>query len=561
VKLATWRRAARWPAALALAAALALPLAATAPHAAASQKAAAPQGAAATPAVSTYRGLTPAQRAALLAIAKDTWNFYAADVDSQTHLPLDNLTYAGGATTPTSYGRYTSAANIGVYLWAVAAARDLGLISTPRATGLAEATLTEVQHLKRFDGFLYQWYDTTTGDTIRNPGDIDCSAEPTPTFDNCSFLSNVDNGWYASGLIVIREALPGLRHLADRLIAPMNFGIFYDGGAETHCNTNPAIPGNQPTGQMYGGYYAGFPPGQGDNATHYYHNGALYSDPRISAYIGMGLRQMPGNVWWRSWRELPPPAPFADCQATDPDFSWQGQWPMGGGWKTYTDPQSGQRFPVWEGHYTYPGSDLTFIPTYSGGMFEAMMPNEVVPETTWGPHSFGLADARTVQVQLKYATGQLGYPVWGMSPSSTADDTGDYGGYGVEGLTFPYHGAGATASNPNLGLSQCHGCATEDVVTPHASFLALDVAPQQAYANIQTLRTRYPGLYSASNGFFDAVNPVTGAVGHRDLVLDQSMIMAALDNALNDRAIQRDFARDPVSWAARTYLSLEHMSI
>ena len=33
---------------------------------------------------------------------------------------------------------------------------------------------------------------------------------------------------------------------------------------------------------------------------------------------GMGLHQMPGNVWWRSWRELPPPAPFADCQGTDP---------------------------------------------------------------------------------------------------------------------------------------------------------------------------------------------------------------------------------------------------
>jgi hypothetical protein len=45
------------------------------------------------------------------------------------------------------------------------------------------------------------------------------------------------------------------------------------------------------------------------------------------------------------------------------------------------------------------------------------------------------------------------------------------------------------------------------------------------------------------------------------LVLDQSMIMAALDNALNDRALQRDFARDPVSWAAHTYLSMETMSI
>jgi hypothetical protein len=193
-------------------------------------------------------------------------------------------------------------------------------------------------------------------------------------------------------------------------------------------------------------------------------------------------------------------------------------------------------------------------------MFEGLMPNEVVPETSWGPRGFGLADLRTVQVQIKYATQQLHYPVWGMSPSSTADDTGDYGGYGVEGLAFPYYGTGADASHPNEGLSQCHGCATEDVVTPHASFLALDVVPQQAYANIQRLRTLYPGLYGP-DGFFDAVNPTTGAVGHRDLVLDQSMIMAALDNALNNRAIQRDFARDPVSWAARTYLPLENMHL
>jgi hypothetical protein len=510
--------------------------------------------------VTPYHGLTTAQQASLLGIARDTWKFYQADVDPGTHLPLDNLTFAAGSPTPTGYGRYTSAANIGVYLWAVVAAQDLGLVTRPQARELVSATLHEVAHLKRFDGFLYQWYDTTTGDVIRNPGDIDCSTEPTPTFDNCYFVSNVDNGWYASGLIVVREAMPELRQLVDGLIAPMSFGIFYDGRPETHCNTNPATAGNQPTGQMYGGYYAGLPPDQGDNWTHYYHNGALYSDPRISAYIGMGLHQMPGNVWWRSWRELPPAAPFADCQATDPDFSWQGQWPMGGSWQTYTDPQSGQQFPVWEGHYTYPGSSLAFIPTYAGGMFEGLMPNEVVPETSWGTHSFGLADTRTADVQIRYAVQQLHYPVWGMSPSSTPDDTGNYAGYGVEGLEFPYYGTGADAVHPNLGLSQCHGCATEDVITPYASFLALDVAPEQAYANIERLPALYPGVYGA-DGFFDAVSPTTGSVGHRYLVLDQSMIMAALDNALNNRAIQRDFARDPVSWAARTYLSLEHMSI
>jgi Putative glucoamylase/Protein of unknown function (DUF3131) len=512
--------------------------------------------------VAPYGGLSPAQRANLLSIARDTWNFYNVDVDSATNLPMDNLTFAGGTATPTTYGRYTSAADIGVYLWAVVSARDLGLISDQQAQAKVQATLTEVSHLQRFDGFLYQWYDTTNGDVLTNPGQADCPAGAAPAFNNCFFVSNVDNGWYASGLIVVREAMPQLASLANSLIAPMNFGIFYDDRAETHCNTNPAIPGNQPTGQMFGGYYVGLPPYSGNNYTEYYHNGALYSDPRISAYIGMGLHQMPGNVWWRSWRELPPKAPFADCQSTDPDFSWQGQWPVGGYWQTYTDPQSGQQFDVWEGHYTYPGTDLTFIPTYGGGMFEAMMPNIVVPETSWGTSSFGLADARTVQVQIKYATQQLHYKVWGLSPSSTADDTGDYGAYGVEGLTFPYYGTGADASHPNDRLAQCQNpaCDAETVVTPYASFIAMDVAPQQAYDNIQALRADYPGLYGP-DGFYDAVNPTTGAVGQRDLVLDQSMIMASLDNALNNRAIQRDFARDPVSWAAREYLSIETMSL
>jgi len=44
-------------------------------------------------------------------------------------------------------------------------------------------------------------------------------------------------------------------------------------------------------------------------------------------------------------------------------------------------------------------------------------------------------------------------------------------------------------------------------------------------------------------------------------VLDQSMIMASLDNALHDRAIQRDFANDPVSWAAQAVLGAEHMTL
>ena len=476
--------------------------------------------------------LSPHQRVALRQIAAATWRFYGPDVDPVTHLPLDNL--GPGATR----GTYTSAANIGVYLWAIVSARDLGLITTAQATARAAATLQEVSRLAGYDGFLYQWYDTDNGAVLANPGQGDC-AETTPSQDNCWFVSAVDNGWYASGLIVVRHALPALAGLAGRLLAPMDFSIFYDSRPQTDCNANASLPGDPPTGQQYGGYYV-------DQGPAGYHNSALYSDPRIAMYIGMGRRQMPGDVWWRSWRTPPP----RRC-ATDPDESAQGQWPTPGDWQTYRDPVSGTPFAVWEGHYVDPTTGLSFVPTFAGGMFEGEMANLVVPETWWGPHSFGLDDLRWAQVQRAYATRVLHYPVWGMSPSSTADDTGGYGGFGVAGLAL---GAGH-------GLSQCLTCATETTVSPHASAIALPVMPGAAAANLQRLQRLYPGIYSTDGGFYDAVNPVTGTIGHRRLVLDQSMIMAAIDDALTGGGIRRYFAQDPTSWAARTYLSAERLSI
>ena len=91
--------------------------------------------------------------------------------------------------------------------------------------------------------------------------------------------------------------------------------------------------------------------------------------------------------------------------------------------------------------------------------------------------------------------------------------------------------------------------------------IALPVLPADAYQNLEALRTDYPGIYSSDGGFYDAVDPVTGAVGHRRLVLDQSMIMAALDNALQNRAMQQHFARDPVAQVVHPYLSMECMSL
>ena len=55
--------------------------------------------------------------------------------------------------------------------------------------------------------------------------------------------------------------------------------------------------------------------------------------------------------------------------------------------------------------------------------------------------------------------------------------------------------------------------------------IALPFIPNDAFNNIQRLRTLYPDIYGPY-GYYDAVNPTTGQVGHRYLVLDEGMLFA-----------------------------------
>lgn len=443
-------------------------------------------------------------RQQLESIAHDTWKFFDADTDPNTHLPMDNI---GFGVAP-ARGSYTSPSNIGVYFWSVVAAEDMGLIDHAAAVDRVTATLTEVEHLTKWQGFLFAWYDTANGHHIDAPGGADLEG----TSPTGQFISTVDNAWYASGLILVRQAFPHLAARATTLLNAMDFSIFYDAGDQSQSIT---------AGQMFGGYNANQGPAN-------FHYGVLNTETRIAAYIGIGTHRMPGDVWWRTWRTLPA------------SFDWQGQVPQGRH-RTYKDPQSGKSFTVFEGHYSY--GDTNFVPSWGGSMFEGLMPALVIPESEWGPHSFGLNDRLYPHAQIAYAQQTLHFPFWGLSPASTPDDTGGYLAYGAKAL----------ASN-----AKC--CPyDESAVTPHATFLALEFARNDALRNIEKLR-QVPGLYG-QYGFFDAVNPKTNQVGHRYLVLDQSMIMAALDNVLRDDSMRRHFAQDPVIQAARPYLSMERFSL
>ena len=263
-----------------------------------------------------------------------------------------------------------------------------------------------------------------------------------------------------------------MRDQADALLAPMNFGLFYDARPQTSCNTNASLPGNPPTGQMYGGYYVGQGPAG-------YHNGALYSDPRIAIYMGMGRHQMPGDVWWRTWRTEPPQR----C-STDPDFSSQGQWPTPGYWQTYTDPQSHRSFHVWEGHYIYPGTDLRFIPTFAGGMLR-------------GPDG----QPRRARDELGTAELRAGRPPLGRGPAPLRHRHARLSGLGHAPRRAPpttpaataATGSRACASAPARDSRMCTTCATEDVVSPHASAIALPVTPARRRREPRGAAQRLPG--------------------------------------------------------------------
>jgi hypothetical protein len=167
-------------------------------------------------------------------------------------------------------------------------------------------------------------------------------------------------------------------------------------------------------------------------------------------------------------------------------------------------------------------------------MFEALMPTLVVDEARHAPGSLGPNGAAHAEVQRRYALEVLGYPVWGMSPSSKPGGD-DYGEYGVPVL-------GSLGYEPGA-------------VTPHAAALALAVAPEAAIANLRLL-TRLYDIYG-EYGFYDAVDPRSGKVAYAYLALDQAMTFIAVTNYLTDGAIQRQFASDPIAARALPILAEE----
>ncbi len=198
-------------------------------------------------------------------------------------------------------------------------------------------------------------------------------------------------------------------------------------------------------------------------------------------------------------------------------------------------------------HWFYIGrkiSPAVAIPTllaWSGTMFEYLMPLLVMrnyPET--------LLDATyrgAVERQIAYAA-ERGIP-WGISES--AFNLRD------SQMNYQYRAFGV----PGLGLQS--GLANDLVVAPYATLLALQVAPTEAAANLRTLMEY--GAFG-NYGFYEAIDftparlppGVKSAIVQTYMVHHQGMGLLAIDNVLNDNAMQRRFHAEPIVQATELLL-------
>ena len=408
-------------------------------------------------------------------LASDTWRGLAALTDREHGLPLDTVRL-NGAVIPESagLGDYTNVTNIGLYLIDIIAARELGLINAEDAKARLAQTLGTLEKLETWQGFFYNYYDTTTLERTSH------------------FISLVDSAWLSAGLMVVRNSVPELAQRCTEMIEREDYRFFYDRVEQV----------------MMHGYYVNLP------YRSEYSYGLLYSEARLGSLIAIGKGQVPLEHWFRMARTFPR------------SFTWQRQSPKNRVNKTV----NGYRFSG--GYYSWLG--LNYVPSWGGSLFEALMPLLVLDELQLAPASLGKNARVHTEVQRRFALKQLGYPVWGLSPSSMPDGK-NYGEYGAEILGVRGYRGGA--------------------VTPHAAALALLTEPATAVANLQQLTHRYP-IYG-DFGFYDAVDPKTGQVAYHYLALNQSMILIALANHLRNGVIQRYFAADPMIQPLLPLLSAE----
>jgi len=315
-------------------------------------------------------------------LAELTWKYFENLVDRKTGLVIDNV-QAGEFP---EISDYTSPTNIGLYLMACVAAKELNIITETEAKRKIGKVFHTLEKLKRWNGFFYNFYNTTNLQITRR------------------YVSVVDSGWLSAGLIVVAQAFPndsvGVK--AKEFTDEMDYSRFY----------------TKKIGQLRLGY------DEDEKSMSPFHYGLLISEARVTSLIAIAKKNVPTEHWHKLYRTPPP------------EWEWQTQKPLGkekdieGNW-------------VFGGMYRY--EDYYIVPSWGGSMFEFLMPTLVLKEKELSPRGLGRNNTIAAKVHRDYATIEKQYPVWGLSPCSYPGGYGEFGvkmigakGYGDFGVITPH---------------------------------------------------------------------------------------------------------------------------
>jgi cyclic beta-1,2-glucan synthetase len=171
--------------------------------------------------------------------------------------------------------------------------------------------------------------------------------------------------------------------------------------------------------------------------------------------------------------------------------------------------------------------------SWSGTMFEYLLPSiymRELPGTMLSQTCYLAAKA-----QIEY--GKRKRVPWGISESG-------YYRFDQQ-LNYQYRAFGV----PGLGFKS--DLRKSLVIAPYATLLAVEIFPEKAYKNLQVIRSLGgEGKY----GFYEALDFISPAVRERRkpnliqsfMIHHQGMIIAALNNLLNDNPIKRRFHNEPM---------------
>lgn len=210
-------------------------------------------------------------REVLHKLAAETLVFFETAITDEDHsLPPDNVQIDPNK----GISHRTSPTNIGLYLTSLIAAERMRLLSPDEMARRMQETVDTLQALPKWEGHLYNWYDTLTLRPLAP-----------------AFVSSVDSGnlavclfTCAQGIRVLLPELPAryasLAAQLDALAEGMHFSALFDPEAEL--------------------FYVGYHTEDGSlTAAHY---DLLASESRLLSFVAIMLRQVPLRHWYRLGR-------------------------------------------------------------------------------------------------------------------------------------------------------------------------------------------------------------------------------------------------------------------